>query len=69
MEQDNFLLEMGNKIRAARRAKNISLDTMTAITGFDRSNLSMVERGLKNCRLLSLKAIADVLEMDVKDFL
>jgi len=69
MDNNKFLIEMGNKIRAARKAKNITLQEMSVATNIARDNLSIVERGLRNCHILSLKSMADVLGMDVKDFL
>jgi transcriptional regulator with XRE-family HTH domain len=69
MENDIFLKEMGQKIRIARKAKKIPIDQMAKLAKIDMSNLSFLERGEKNCHILSLKSIADVLEMDVKDFL
>ncbi len=69
MESNTFLIEMGQKIRTARKAKKIPIDKMATLTKIDMSNLSFLERGMRNCHILSLKSIADVLEMDVKDFL
>ncbi len=69
MSNDIFLIEMGQKIRIARKAKGMTLDTMTGLTNVARDNLSIVERGKRNCHILSLKSIADVLGMDIKDFL
>jgi len=69
MESSIFLAEMGQKIRIARKAKKIPLDQMAELTKINMSNLSFLERGRRNCHILSLKSIADVLEMDVKDFL
>jgi transcriptional regulator with XRE-family HTH domain len=69
MSNDTFLIDMGQKIRIARKAKGMSLDTMAGLTKIARDNLSIVERGKRNCHVLSLKSIAEVLEMDVKDFL
>jgi hypothetical protein len=42
---------------------------MATLTKIDMANLSFLERGMRNCHILSLKNIADVLEMDVKDFI
>jgi len=69
MDNDTFLKEMGQKIRTARKAKKIPIDEMAKLAKIDMSNLSFLERGSKNCHILSLKSIADVLDMDVKDFL
>ncbi|MGI4805303.1 MAG: helix-turn-helix domain-containing protein [Janthinobacterium lividum] len=69
MENEIFLKEMGSKIRTARKAKKIPIDKMAVLTKIDMSNLSFLERGMRNCHLLSLKSIADVLGVDVKEFL
>lgn len=69
MSNKEFLTVMGGKIRAARKAAGISLESMGELTGIDMSNLSFLERGQRNCHILSLKAIADVLGADIKDFL
>jgi transcriptional regulator with XRE-family HTH domain len=60
---------MGQKIRNARKLKKIPLNGMAVLTKIDMSNLSFLERGQRNCHILSLKSIADVLDMDVKEFL
>lgn len=71
MKTDNgkFLKEMGSKIKAARIAKGISYPKMSKLCKIDMSNLWFVEQGRRNCHILSLKAIAEVLEKDVKDFI
>jgi len=69
MSNDTFLKEMGQKIRIARKAKKMPINVMADLTKIDMSNLSFLERGMRNCHIISLKSIADVLEMDVKDFL
>ena len=69
MDNDKFLIEMGQKIRSARKAKKIPITEMAIRSKIDLSNLSFLERGMRNCHILSLKSIADVLGMDVKDFL
>ncbi|WP_179415375.1 helix-turn-helix domain-containing protein [Mucilaginibacter sp. E4BP6] len=69
MDNQKFLKEMGQKIRTSRKAKKIPINQMAVLAKIDMSNLSFLERGEKNCHILSIKSIADVLEMDVKDFL
>jgi hypothetical protein len=39
---------------------------MAVLTKIDMSNLSFLERGMRNCHILSLKSIADVLGMELK---
>jgi transcriptional regulator with XRE-family HTH domain len=48
---------------------NYPINEMAELTKIDMSNLSFLERGMRNCHILSLKSIADALGMDVKDFL
>lgn len=69
MTNDIFLAEMGQKMRETRKAKKIPINEMAVPTKIDMSNLSFLERGMRNCHIHSLKSIADVLDMDVKDFL
>jgi len=64
-----YLKEMGKKIRAARRAKGISLKKLVKVIPLHKSSLSEIENGKWNTHILTLKMIADYLEIDVKDFL
>jgi transcriptional regulator with XRE-family HTH domain len=60
---------MGSKVRAYRKTKKLSMQYVGDAIGMNISNLSFLERGKTNPHLLTLKSIADVLEVDVKDFL
>lgn len=64
-----FLKEMGRKIKEARKAKKLSYPKLSKLTGIDMSNLWFIEQGRRNVHLLTLKSIADKLEVDVKEFL
>ena len=69
MTNDIFLKEMGRNVKAARKAQKISLERMGELTGINMSNLSFLESGRRNAHILTLKSIADVLTIDVKEFL
>ena len=69
MKNNQYLIDMGKRIRQERKSKKMSLETLSELTQIDLSNLSFLERGMRNTHILSLKAIADVLEVDVKSFL
>lgn len=69
MKDGVYLITMGKKIRSIRRAKGISLRQLTVMTGMAKSALSEIENGKRNCYLLTLKLIADTVDVDVKDFL
>jgi transcriptional regulator with XRE-family HTH domain len=69
MSNGDYLKLMGSKIKAARKANNISLRKLGALCKTDMSNLCHIENGKVNTCILTLKVIADVLKMDVKEFL
>jgi transcriptional regulator with XRE-family HTH domain len=64
-----YLIEMGLKVKAKREAKKITLRAMGKLCDMDFTHLCRLENGTQDVRLLTLKLIADVLEVDVKDFL
>jgi len=69
MKHGIYLKEVGQKIKTIRMRKKISLLKLSAICGTCACNLSHIENARKNPRLLTLKGIADALEVDVKDLL
>lgn len=62
-----YLKQIGSKIRATRRAKGISLRQMVTLCPLHKSSLSEIENGKRDSHILTLKMLADVLEVDVKD--
>ena len=69
MNNGIFLKELGGKVKAIRKAKGLSVRALAAMCGTDYSNLSRFENGQKNLYLLSLKLIAEKLEVDLKELL
>ena len=64
-----YLKEMGGRIRAIRKAKGISLKQLITMCPLHKSSLSEIENGKRDSHILTLKLLADVFEVDVKDFL
>jgi predicted transcriptional regulator len=64
-----YLVEMGIKIKAARKSKNVSQRILADWCETDQSTIGRIEVGLFNSSILTLKRIADVLKVDVKDFI
>lgn len=64
-----FLKEVGAKIKAARKAKKLSVRKFAEICRLDYSWTSRTENGQSSIRILTLKRMADALGVDVKDFL
>jgi transcriptional regulator with XRE-family HTH domain len=69
MRNDIYLKAMGKRIREIRKTKKMSLETLAKGSSINISNLSFLERGRRDPHILSLKSIADILEVDVKDFI
>lgn len=69
MRTHPYLVEMGGKIKAARKAKKLTVRQLGALCELDYSCLNRTENGQYSARVLTLKRIADVLEKDIKDFL
>lgn len=69
MRNDIFLKEMGRRIREIRKPKKISLRQLSALIDIDRVTLMRIENGRNSSRILTLKSIADALNVDVKDFI
>jgi transcriptional regulator with XRE-family HTH domain len=69
MRNDLFLKEMGGKIKKLRRSKKMTLQQVSELTGFNITAISFLENGRSNPHLLTIKSIADVLEVNVKDLI
>jgi transcriptional regulator with XRE-family HTH domain len=69
MNNGTFLKQLGGKVKAIRKSKGLSVRALAAMCGTDYSNLSRFENGQKNLYLLSLKLIAEKLEVDLKELL
>ncbi|RTL59142.1 MAG: XRE family transcriptional regulator [Sphingobacteriales bacterium] len=69
MKEDIFLKEMGKKIKAAREAKGLYLRDLGKMCNIHYGAICEIEKGKRNSYILTLKKIADKLDVDVKDFL
>lgn len=64
-----YLKKMGAKIRAARKAKGLYMHQLATLCKLGTGAICDIEIGKSNVHILSLKVIADILQIDVKDFL
>jgi len=69
MNNGQFLKEIGVKVKAARKAKKITLMELSKSCGIHITQLSFLENGKCNSHILTLKSVADVLNVGVKDFI
>ena len=69
MNNGQYLIQIGKKVREIRKAKNISMRQLAVLAPIHKSSLSDIENGKMNVHILALKLLADTLGVDVKDFL
>ncbi len=59
---DAILLQLGQKIREIRNSKKLSLRAVAQRCDLDHSDIGKIEKGLKNCQLLTLVELAKGLD-------
>jgi transcriptional regulator with XRE-family HTH domain len=60
---------MGRKIKSARRAKGLYLRDLGKLCNLHYGAICEIEKGKRDSHILTLKNIADKLEVDIKYFL
>lgn len=68
MNDQEFLIALGSRIAKLRKAKGFSQLDLGTIIDMEKSNLSAIENGRQNPTSLTLKKIADALNVKVVDF-
>ena len=66
--EEEYLIELGKRIKSIRLQKKISQTEIAYRCGFDKSNYNTIESGKRNPTVISLLKIATALEIDIKDF-
>ena len=61
------LLILGRRLREAREKKGFSQEELAARAGFDRTYVSLVERGRRNLSILNLFRFAKALDIAPAD--
>ncbi len=67
-KKNKHLIELGDQIREARKAKGLSQEQLALQAEIDRSYVGGIERGERNVSFLTLVKIAICLECDVSKF-
>lgn len=62
-QNDTKLVLLGGKIRARREQLELSQESLADKCGFDRTYISMLERGRRNPAFLNLAKLADGLKL------
>lgn len=63
------LIAAGSAIRSARKGAGVSQEMLALVAGIDRSHVGRIERGDNNIALLTLLALADVLNRKPSELL
>ena len=66
MGQDNLKI-LGNRIRARRKALNLTQEKLAAVADIDRSYVGGIERGERNITITTLGYICSALECDIAE--
>ncbi len=69
MNNGDYLKAMGARIKAARQAKGIYLRDLGKMCNIHYGAICEIENGKLNSYILTLKNIAEKLNVDVKNFL
>ena len=69
LRDKKFLREIGLRIRALRTEKHWTQEQFAKNCGLHRTYVAAVERGERNVTVVSLRALADVLRVDITQLL
>ena len=69
MDDKDFLISLGLKLKILRSIKKLSQDDVANSLNIDKSYYSKVERGLTNPTLLYMKHLSEILEVDLSDLM
>jgi len=61
MNEEEYLVQLGRKIRDKRKEQKLSQDKLAALCDIEKANLSRIETGKTNATVLTLKKIGKAL--------
>lgn len=65
--RDKLLQHFGQRVREAREACGLTQEKLAEQAGFDRTYISLVERGKRNLSLLNVCQLANALGKSAED--
>lgn len=68
MKEDAFLKKLGQAIKTIRKERGITRTQLANSCEMERPNINRIEDGKTNPTSLTLKKLADALEVSVQDF-
>lgn len=66
---DKFLSELGNKLAAFRKKRNLSYRQLAQLCSVDHSKISKIEKGQVNVQMLTILELAKGLDIHPKKLL
>jgi len=67
IRDEKFLKDFGINLRKVRKRKSITQEKLAFSIGIEISQISRIERGILNTSISTIKAIANDLDIPVKD--
>ena len=67
--EKQYLIKLGNAIRTTRKSKGLTQQNIAALCDSEKANLSRIESGKTNSTIITLKKIADVMQVPIADLL
>ena len=65
MKEEEFLAEIGRRIKKQRKAANLSQQQLASMCDFEKSNMSRLESGKSNPTLITLRKVCLALNTNV----
>ena len=66
---DPGLVALGQAVKVARSSRGLSQEDLAYLSHVDRSYLSSIERGDKNTGIVSLRRVAQAMELTLADLM
>jgi transcriptional regulator with XRE-family HTH domain len=66
-KQDKTLIFLGKRVKEYRHNLNISQEKLAFICGFDRTYISLIERGQRNISFINLLRLSKGLEITISE--
>jgi transcriptional regulator with XRE-family HTH domain len=63
----DLLIILGNKVKKRRSELNLSQEKLASLCGFDRTYISLIERGRRNISFVNLTKLVDGLETTISE--
>ena len=67
--EKEFLQLMGRQIQKTRKSKGMIQEQIAAITNSEKANLSRIESGKTNSTIITIKKIAEAMQVPVTDLI